>query len=728
MASTSFKDLDELLRGNRSSNYSGLDSQLKQQTLPKVIEDFEIPSIFSKKKTDKISKTSIYTGFERLEGGGPTPNYAAPQFDTGDLPTPLAAAGSAFNVLSNIGTGIFNRLGDVYDVAVDLSSLKEGKPGEDIAKFIGALTGFGAAGAGALFAPISAELAAAEELPIVKYPAKLANYLFTKADELSGYAASSALNALPISNESKEILLEPVRELGGIIGTLGLLKVGMKVKEGATARAVEALPISLEAKGKIQGGIQLGTAFTMQPLTTAYRGLSTAIIQRIETRKKNGEEITPEISRKIVNESVKEIPIEIPGVMEIPTVVNVERVHTNHKLVLQNYIKGLDSVEYKYKNDLGKNHKGEPINAKFEWDYGTQKGTMLVTNKATAANLAHEIGHYFDVKLNKAVRNNLTDILPQYIKNKEVINDTLTKFAIERIDGDVTKSKLDSEILKISQELRNDIKTLAVRKKNSALKEQFATAFEDILIKPETSQQQAPTLFEFINTMEGAKGLMKTEGVIKGQPKTKVKEEVEEEVVEGEVSGILPSGQTVRKLENTGGEKKVSKLAKGVEQQAIENKLTESFNGLPEYQTINVKEQAQRASEFISSDIEAAKRVALGKELPPPGVLPEAVFTALESMATKTGNIELLRDLATLSSLSVEASAMGQRIRLLGERNPNSAVSTIQEVVKARELVVEKKQNMSIDKARLKTVEQIKKNIPKATPKDWSDFIESIKC
>lgn len=174
---------------------------------------------------------------------------------------------------------------------------------------------------------------------------------------------------------------------------------------------------------------------------------------------------------------------------------------------------------------------------------------------------------------------------------------------------------------------------------------------------------------------------------------------------------------------------KTSKLAQGVEQKAIEKKLTAGFEGLPEYAKVNVADQAKAASDLLSANREKAINIAMGHELPPEGILPESVFVAVENHAIQTGNIELLRNLATTSSLPTEATGMGQRIRMLAERDPNSAVNAMQKVMKIKEEAATKKYG-DLTKVKQKIKNQIKTEITKAAPKakDWASFIDEIKC
>jgi len=175
---------------------------------------------------------------------------------------------------------------------------------------------------------------------------------------------------------------------------------------------------------------------------------------------------------------------------------------------------------------------------------------------------------------------------------------------------------------------------------------------------------------------------------------------------------------------------RTSKLASGVEAKAIKERLTEGFEGKPEYAKVNVAKQADAATKLLDSNPDKAYNIAMGRELPPEGLLPESVFTAVENRALKTGDVATLRDLATSSSLSSEATAMGQRIRMLAERNPDSAVAKIQEVVKAREdAALRRTKSKDLTQAKKKVSEQIKKEISKTnTKQSWASFVESIKC
>lgn len=177
------------------------------------------------------------------------------------------------------------------------------------------------------------------------------------------------------------------------------------------------------------------------------------------------------------------------------------------------------------------------------------------------------------------------------------------------------------------------------------------------------------------------------------------------------------------------GPTNVRGLSAGVEQNAIEKKLTTGFGDLPEYQSINMKDQAKMAVELMKESYDRAKRIALGQEPAPQGLHPEAVFTAVEARAIKEGDVPTLKALATKSSLTSEATTMGQRIKLLDERNPDSPVKAIRDVAKAREEAVKKRVG-DVKKEIKKVAKDIKAEVDKAKPtkQTWKEFIHDIQC
>jgi diguanylate cyclase (GGDEF)-like protein len=124
-------------------------------------------------------------------------------------------------------------------------------------------------------------------------------------------------------------------------------------------------------------------------------------------------------------------------------------------------------------------------------------------------------------------------------------------------------------------------------------------------------------------------------------------------------------------------------LSSSVVQTALANHLDLTVGELPEYRRLSMTDQASRAARLLAEDPDLAQRVARGESPAPRGLLPESVFVALERQAIEQGDVNTLRDLAT-SKLTGEATTMGQRIRALAERDPDSPVAAIQDVVNKR--------------------------------------------
>jgi len=117
----------------------------------------------------------------------------------------------------------------------------------------------------------------------------------------------------------------------------------------------------------------------------------------------------------------------------------------------------------------------------------------------------------------------------------------------------------------------------------------------------------------------------------------------------------------------------------------------------------------------------------MGDEMPPEGLLPESVFTAVENRALANNDVDTMLALAASSSRPVEASVMGQRIRMLGERNPSSPVTAIRDIQTAREARAQKTFGKNgAEKIKTEIQVELKRTAPKA--KDWASFLDSIRC
>lgn len=204
----------------------------------------------------------------------------------------------------------------------------------------------------------------------------------------------------------------------------------------------------------------------------------------------------------------------------------------------------------------------------------------------------------------------------------------------------------------------------------------------------------------------------------------------------GDIVNPLPKTENSTKPIQGTGDKAVRGLALSVENMAVEKGLLDRMSDLPEYKTVNMKDQAEKAQEIISKNPEKARKIAMGEERPPEGVLPEAVFVAVEKAAIEAGDVETLTQLARNSGLTAEATTMGQRLRTLAERDPESPVGAFESVIRAREQALEKRLAArkngpkTVKAAKEKIVKEIKESIQKksATKQDWGSFIDSLEC
>lgn len=438
-------------------------------------------------------------------------------------------AGAA-NVALGAITGISNALGDIYDVVM-LNTVVDGKevvlgeggfayykdnppigvengkstgkpvpilyPGlsdrlkaglpaaptgaEEVAAGLNLVT----AGASAAFAPVSAELAAAEELPVIGKPIfGTISKGFELLDHASRWVGGGIVDALPVSDETRAVLRQPIEDLAGIVGTLVGVKAIHVAGERGGGRVVESLPVKDSTKANINRAVQTTAAFSLQPFTSAYRGIIGSIKTKTETRQAAGEEITPEVAKVIVNQAVKEnVMPDIPSLMEIPTANGkVERLYTNQKLVLQNLIRGRENLNYRVVDDLGISlNTGKPITSRFEWDYKNQRGTIYTTNKAQSVDLARELGHYVDRQLGAGLSTRLSDVLPEYRTKRDEVNQMLADYALDRLGGNATHAEINAEVLRIADGIRTEIEASIGRTLEKAKAKDFADTFGGVI-------------------------------------------------------------------------------------------------------------------------------------------------------------------------------------------------------------------------------------------------------
>lgn len=172
---------------------------------------------------------------------------------------------------------------------------------------------------------------------------------------------------------------------------------------------------------------------------------------------------------------------------------------------------------------------------------------------------------------------------------------------------------------------------------------------------------------------------------------------------------------------------KTSKVGKSIEAKTIERGLANSFSDTAQYDPITIKDQARRASEIMQTDIEQAKRIVLGEEPLPDGMRAGTMIVAMENYAMENNDPFLLLSIAN-SPLTAETSIHAQELRLLAERDPDSAVALIQKVKKIKQAAAEKRNVTKSD-----VVSEIRQKVKKeraasSTKETWASFIDTITC
>ncbi len=123
--------------------------------------------------------------------------------------------------------------------------------------------------------------------------------------------------------------------------------------------------------------------------------------------------------------------------------------------------------------------------------------------------------------------------------------------------------------------------------------------------------------------------------------------------------------------------------AKKTEALAIEKKLTDGFE-IGETPTMPLKEQAEVGEALYRENKDAAIRVAMGLENAPGNVQASTMYKVVEHMAAKEGDAELLRKLATESTVPGVGKAYGQYNAAFAYRDPESPLTLMNDIVSAR--------------------------------------------
>lgn len=135
--------------------------------------------------------------------------------------------------------------------------------------------------------------------------------------------------------------------------------------------------------------------------------------------------------------------------------------------------------------------------------------------------------------------------------------------------------------------------------------------------------------------------------------------------------------------------KGVSGVGQRAEAEAIANKLSQGYEGIPTHDVMNLTGQADEVVKFMNADFETAKRIAMGQQPPPQGIQASSFYEGVKSRAIRDRDTELMRQLATESKVLGQATEYGQFNAAFAYKDPESPVTAFRELSEAR-----KKQNL----------------------------------
>lgn len=172
---------------------------------------------------------------------------------------------------------------------------------------------------------------------------------------------------------------------------------------------------------------------------------------------------------------------------------------------------------------------------------------------------------------------------------------------------------------------------------------------------------------------------------------------------------------------------KVSGNSARIQQNALEKKLTQNMGDLPQYKSINMKDQAKQAVDLVNNDRQKALDIINGKANPPDGLHAQSVHQALEDVAVKEGNGQLLTQLAK-SHINTELSEGAQKMRIAAERDPHSPVEQIRQIQEARQKAAERRAGTTVAKETVKATDAVAKATKVTTKEDLHNFIQGLVC
>ncbi len=431
--------------------------------------------------------------------------------------------------------------------------------------------------------PISGTFAAAHEVPGLKQIADAVNVPLTVSGIAGAYATGKTVDILPISQASKDILKQPLSELGSLgaqvlLGGKIMGKAGDLLKTKSDITPAEAAQIVHEAKAEPLSPTKAET-------TPLYEQFKATQVEKPIVEATSKPVIAPQatIAPELAPLAKEAQKSEVQNLKEAYySKLNEERgiiVSPQSKGLISNQKFSISSDGYPVARIGGKNV--------FLHDLilGTEKSKGLV------------IDH-----VNRNPLDNRVENLRVVTQQANIFN-----------RGVHPKNTSGATGVQFDKATNKWVARITVNGKNNHLGS-FATIDEAIKARKAAEAKFVEPLYNKV----------KESSFVSKEPPTEHYQQKSPE-----------SGQAL------------STRGADVLHAAVEKKLTDIAGQLPTHEVRDMGIAAGRALDFVTNNPDEALKIAKGESMPKNDVFPEDIYTALEIKAMKEGDVNTLRDLAT---------------------------------------------------------------------------------
>lgn len=172
----------------------------------------------------------------------------------------------------------------------------------------------------------------------------------------------------------------------------------------------------------------------------------------------------------------------------------------------------------------------------------------------------------------------------------------------------------------------------------------------------------------------------------------------------------------------------VSKIGQSIAQKAKDAGLPE-IKETAKFETMKVKDQAEQAKSLRENNMDNFRSIIRGEAPLPEGVKGQAIINEMETHIKENPSADLAYELAN-SPLVTAGSEAAQEMRLMAEREPDSAMARIQEI--KSNMIKKAGGTEKVAVARTKMVKELKAATEKVhlTKEElsWDRFLTSIQC